>query len=122
MRGEPGLRVFLVRVGAKSWIRQKIIRGPLPDIADHLAATEGAVTGFMHGNFDETAAAPVEIGVLRFGAIIAPRVMAAPRRQHDAIRRGFASGCHFPFRFRGQAPAGPIAEGFGFEPTHMHHR
>ncbi len=72
-----GLRVFLVRIDAKSWIRQKIIGGPLPDVADHLAATEGAVAGGMSADFDETAAAPIEIGVLRVGAMIAPRIIAA---------------------------------------------
>ena len=87
MRGEPGLRVFLVRIRAKPWIRQKIIGGPLPDIANHLAATEGAVAGAMSGNFDDTAAAPVETGMMLRGGFIAPRIMTPPLSEPDAVCR-----------------------------------
>jgi hypothetical protein len=54
----------------------KGIRRPLPDIADHLAAAEGAVTGGVGTDFDQAAGAPVEI--CSFGArrLVTPRIKA----------------------------------------------
>src|SRR3990167_5760410 len=45
VRAEPGLGILLVGIGDEAWIGLKVARGPLPYIADHLAAAEGAVPG-----------------------------------------------------------------------------
>jgi hypothetical protein len=49
---EPRLRVFLIRIYGKSWIRQKIVRRPLPNVAEHLAAAKSAVAGLMGTDLD----------------------------------------------------------------------
>src|SRR5262249_46883896 len=51
-RSEPGLRVVLVGIGGEAGERQEIRRRPFPDIADHLAAAEGAVAGRQRGDID----------------------------------------------------------------------
>ncbi len=81
MRAEPGLGIFFVRIGAEAWIRKERIRRPFPDVADHLAAAEGAVAARMGADFDQAAGAPVEIGGFGTRRPIAPRVMAPARAQ-----------------------------------------
>ena len=54
MGAEPRLRVFLVRIYDKPWIRHEIIGRPFPYIADHLAAAEGAIAARVRADLRKT--------------------------------------------------------------------
>ena len=54
MGAEPRLRVFLVRIYDKPWIRRELIGRPFPYIADHLAAAEGAIAAGVRADFPRT--------------------------------------------------------------------
>jgi hypothetical protein len=54
MGAEPWLRVFLIGIYDKPWIRRKIIRRPFPYIADHLATAEGAIAAWVSADIGQT--------------------------------------------------------------------
>src|SRR5512145_3225714 len=100
MRAEPWLGVFLVRIGAKAGKRLKVARRPLPDIADHLAASIRAIAVGVGADLDHPTGAPIQIRMIRRWRVIAPRKVSA--------RCGRAVSLHcrrrrFPFNFRRQA-------------------
>ena len=119
MGAEPGLRVFLVRIYDKPWIRREIIRRPFPYIADHLAAAEGAIAARVSADFGQTGA-PVQVSALSGGRIIAPGKMTPAVAQAVGFR--FRRGGCFPFRLCRQSPTRPIAVGLGFVPADMNDR
>ena len=120
MGAEPRLRVFLVRIYDKPWIRREIIRRPFPYIADHLAAAEGAIAARVSADFDQTRA-PVQVSALGRGRIIAPGKMT-PAVAQSRWLSGSRRGGDFPFRFCRQPPTRPIAIGLGFVPADVNHR
>src|SRR5262245_50999372 len=100
VRAEPGLRVLLIWVGDEARIGLEPILAPLPDVAVHLPAAEGAVAVRVRGDVDGAAGAPIEIGVGELGA-----------------GRGA-----LPFGLAGQAAAGELAIRLRLMPAHVEHR
>ena len=62
MGAEPGLRVFLVRIYDKSWIRREIIGRPFPYIADHLPAANCGCSFGIIGDITAATQCPIEVG------------------------------------------------------------
>ena len=72
MGAEPRLRVFLIRIRDKSWIRHEVVSGPLPDIADHLTTTKRAVACSMGADFNDSVL-PVKICLGHLSVAYRPR-------------------------------------------------
>src|SRR5688572_211367 len=121
MGAEPRLRVFLIRIRDKSWIGHEVVSGPLPDIADHLTTTKGAVAGLVGANFND-AVLPVEICLVACGQGISPGEMTPFVAQAVTVRSRFCRCGSFPFCFAWQTPSRPGAKRFRFVPTDMHNR
>src|SRR2546427_1088809 len=97
MNAEPRFGIFAVRVAHKSRIRVEGTRGPLPDIAEHLAAAHETVA--VCKGADRSAAVAAQVGGRLIACALAPWV-APPR----AVAR---KRCRdLPFGFARQAPAG----------------
>src|SRR5262245_65339374 len=62
MRAEPRLRVFSIRVNHEPWIGREVAGRPFPDVADHLAAAELAVTRGMIRDVAATRTVAVKLG------------------------------------------------------------
>src|SRR5882762_338362 len=97
---KPRLGIFFVRIDGETRVGKKISCSPLPDISNHLAATEDAVAGGQgtHGTAAYTES--IQVRAFRNGRLITPR--EAPL----AIQ---SVGCQFPLGFGGKAPLGPLA-------------
>src|SRR6516165_6459594 len=69
---EPGLRVFAVRIDLESRVWLEVAGGPLPDVADHMAAAEGAVAFRKCADIYGAHRAPAQISPLQSQRVIAP--------------------------------------------------
>ena len=76
-----GSRVLLVRVGDEAGVGQEVARRPLPDVADHLPAAEGAVARGQRADVDAAAAPAVEVGAVGRRAARRPTGSAACGRE-----------------------------------------
>src|ERR1043166_116056 len=99
MIAEPRLAVLLVRIALESRIRRERRGGPLPDVAEHLAATPRAVELAERGHVD---------GV--------PDLESQVPGDRGAVR------CDFPLGLGRQAPAGPSAPRLRFVPAYVDDR
>src|SRR4029434_888014 len=94
---EPRLRVVLVGIGIEAREGQEVRRGPFPDIADHLAADEGAVALAKGRDIDRPVAREVEMGARRCRRPVAPWPATALVRETGAVGRRQADRGGFPF-------------------------
>ncbi len=88
---EPGRGVFLVGVGDKARVWHEVAIGPLPDVANHLAAPVRAVAAGHVRNVHHAAGQTIEVGP--FGC----RRLVAPRETPPAN----AGRCQLPLGLRG---------------------
>src|SRR5207249_8211684 len=100
---EVRLRILLVRVALEAGVRLKRVRDPLPDVADHLPAADGAVALGQRAHVDGPARTEVEARAGGGRCAVAPGItpLVAGRRL-DGRR-------HLPLGLGGQSPAGPPA-------------
>src|SRR5437660_11527999 len=73
LAAEPRLGIFFVRIHYEAGIWQEVRRGPFPDIADHLPATEHAVARGQRGSWTTASASCVQMRPFRHGRLAAPR-------------------------------------------------
>src|SRR5262245_43686364 len=92
---EGRLRVLLVRIAHESRIGLEGVGDPLPHVADHLTAAEGAVAGGQRPDVDRAPGPVIEVRAVRGRWLIPPRKgpLGAGRRLEG---RG-----HFPLRLGG---------------------
>src|SRR5262249_4448721 len=100
-------------------IGRKWGRRPFPDVAEHLAAAEGAVPGGERADVDAACGAAAEVRARRVDGRLAPRVRPLPRRQRAAGSVGLAGGGDLPFGLGRETPAGPARVGLGLEGVHV---
>src|SRR5262245_63483966 len=109
MRAEPRTRVVAIGIDDEAGVRLERGGGPLPDVAEHLAATERAVAVGQRSDVDAAERAAIEVRARRptrrIGWTVAPRVAPLARRQR-AGAIGLGGGGHLPFGLGRQATPG----------------
>jgi hypothetical protein len=103
--------------GHRCGSRPEVVRGPLPDVADHLPATPGAVPGWQRGHITAAQGVTVQLGACRARWGIAPGKAAFRAGQVET-----AGCCGLPLGFGRQPPAGPAAVGLGLIPVDVEDR
>src|SRR5215469_3115737 len=73
---KPGLRVLSIRIDLESGVWPEIAGSPLPDVPDHLATAEGAVTFRKCADIQGAHRSPAQVGALQSRRVIAPRKAA----------------------------------------------
>ena len=121
-RAEQRLRVVLVHVGREARVGAEHRVGPLPGVADHLPAAEGAVARRQRADVDGAERAAVEVGERRRRRRVAPGVTALARGERAAVRGRLARRGHLPLELGGQPPACPAAAGLRLVPAHVDDR
>ena len=91
---KPGLGVFFIRTSDKARIRHEVTRRPLPNIPDHLAATESTIAGRERAYVCSAETSRIEICMSSSWHIVAPRKPAF------AIGAWLDARCHFPLALR----------------------
>src|SRR5262249_16988459 len=109
---EPRRRVLFVRVRHESRIGQEVATRPFPDVADHLPATESAVTVRKIRNVHTSHGPPLQIG--------SPGHPPLPSQRTPAFRN--TRGRRLPCLFGRQTSAGPAAVCICFIPVDMNYR
>src|SRR5205823_5216135 len=104
--------------GAEAWIGREVARGPLPHVAEHLPAAEGAVARRERADVDAAEAIAVEVRELGRGRVVAPGVAALARSERSS-RRGLAGRRDLPLELGRQAARSPAAIGGGLELAHV---
>src|SRR5215469_4244097 len=89
VRSKPGLRVFPIRIDLEAGVWPEIAGSPLPDVADHLAAAEGAVTFRKCADIQGAHRSPAQVGALQSRRVIAPRKAALHSPQFVTQIPGF---------------------------------
>src|SRR5262249_9642359 len=93
-----------------------------PDIAGHLTAAKGAVTGRKGTNVDTAQEARVQIGVLWSWWCIAPGITALMGGNARAISGRLGTGGEVPLSLSWHPPASPVTVRFSLIPRHVRHR
>src|SRR5215472_17224130 len=78
---KPGLRVLPILIDLESRVWPEIACSPLPDVADHLAAPEGAVAFRKCANIHCAHRSPAQVGTLQPARVIEPRKAALHSRE-----------------------------------------
>src|SRR5262249_58522026 len=95
---------------------------PVPAVADHLAAPEGAVPAGERADVEAAHGPGVEVRPLALRGLVTPREAALAPGEAVAPRTRLEGRGGFPLRLRGQPPDGPTAIGLGLLPAPVGHR
>src|SRR5438132_4437154 len=111
---KPGGGVLPIRIVhqiAREGIKGRL--GPLPDIAGHLTAAEGAIASRKGTDVDTAQEARVQIGLLWGWRRIAPGIAALVAGKARAISARLGTGGEFPLGLGRQASTSPVTVRFG---------